>query len=228
MEKMSKRELEEILPDYVLNRLEGELKVRFEAEIVEFPDLIQEIEDAKAVFARFDAMEFRDAMNRGSRNVSVRVMNRMAVQPQSRYAKAFRFLLPSLGVAIIALSFFLYPNYVNIFNKNNSPQRFEIVNIKADDISQLMSDSITSDELAALMPIEQAEMTNRAESLSKYNSEDLDKALGSSINSLIDNNTSAATTTLDATYDPYGHFDNLNEDEFTKIYKELKNEKFPS
>ena len=82
-QSLSLSDMEAMLPDYAFGRLDEPEKLIFESHLPSFPDIKKEIIEVQRVFERIDAMDFNDSMDYMSRNLSVRVLQRMQKNPRS-------------------------------------------------------------------------------------------------------------------------------------------------
>lgn len=105
----TRQELEEMMSDYIFDRLDEKDAKEFDENISQFPDLLKEVDDAKRVFSQIDAMDIDSFIEGKTRNLSVKVNNRM----QKRRAKLgngflFKYAIPSAFA--IALVIFIFQN----------------------------------------------------------------------------------------------------------------------
>jgi hypothetical protein len=145
--KLSYREMQELLPDYAFGRISDSDKINFETTLPDFPDLQQELKDVKAVFSRVEEMDFDAAINRKTRNLSVKVNNRLAAK--SKKKTSVRRLAPALLVIIASILVF------NIWGTNekvvttaidNSEQPMD--NLISTEAETLILSSLQKDEIA--------------------------------------------------------------------------------
>jgi hypothetical protein len=107
----SYKEMQELLPDYVFDRLTPEDKQLFESHVNKYPDLQNEIKQVRAVFARVDAMELDKKVSLRTRNLSVKVLNKMEYRTpgQKRLSFAMRYVIPTMAMAALLLIIFTFP-----------------------------------------------------------------------------------------------------------------------
>ncbi len=113
MKKLSKNELEGMLPDYIFEKLSPEDTEAFEKNAVDYPELLQDINDARSLFARINATEFDKTISRKTRNIGVKVRQRMS-RKEAKFGSfqlLTRFILPAAAVlAIFAYTIFVQQN----------------------------------------------------------------------------------------------------------------------
>jgi hypothetical protein len=98
---LSYREMQELLPDYAFGRISEEDKIKFETTLPLYPDLEQEIKDVRAVFSRVEKMDFNAKVSSHTRNLSVKVNDRLA--KKSKRKSPVRRLAPVFGMLVAAI-----------------------------------------------------------------------------------------------------------------------------
>lgn len=93
----NRKELEELLPDYVFGRLNSEEKELFEKLIQNYPDLIQEVENVRNVFARLQCMDIDSLLDKKTRNIPFKVSQRFLERKNP-----LNFLTKPVFVSIVA------------------------------------------------------------------------------------------------------------------------------
>lgn len=118
---LTRKQLEEMLPDYAFGRLGAEDSLQFEQSIEEYPDLNQELRDIQSVFSKVEKMDFNSILENRTRNISVRVQQRLASKnsQSSSFSRLFRFVIPTAALA--AMAYFVFTSDSPFFNssKNN-------------------------------------------------------------------------------------------------------------
>ncbi|MFP4529351.1 MAG: hypothetical protein ACLFQX_12450 [Candidatus Kapaibacterium sp.] len=223
-EILSRRQMEEMLPDYVFGRLGDDEYEAFERSIGHYPDLENEIRDVRSVFSRAESMDIDGMFKSKSRNMSVKVRQRREQQRAARPAGNvfFRFVLPTAGlVAIVALMLF------NPFgNPEPAPIALEPIMTHAEAISLIDGDSEPAElahaeaEIAAPV-IEQGSLGGV--DLSDDQLDDLDHEFTEYIAELA----AEASQPLFEDFS-YEELNTLSEDEFQKIIEELEDVDFNS
>ncbi len=109
---LTRKQTEEMLPDYAFGRLSEEDSRLFKQSIHEYPDLVQELNDIKAVFSKVEKMDFNSILENRARNLSVRVQQRRSANSSKNYSfsRIFRFAIPTVGLAVMAFIFFTSDN----------------------------------------------------------------------------------------------------------------------
>ena len=118
-DKMTRKEMEELLPDYAFGRMEKDSIEEYEKNLVEYPDLLKEIADIKKVFSRVEKMDFDSILDQRTRNLSVKVNNRRTITKPLLSGNAFliRFAIPAVVVMAIMIAIFKGP-----VNKQNTEE----------------------------------------------------------------------------------------------------------
>jgi len=111
------KSMQELLPDYVFKRLSEEDILKFEQSLPNFPDLQYEIAEVRAVFYKVERMNFDDNIEYKTRNMSVKVINRINSRKslESVNRRILKFLVPTLTLAV-ADYFFIDSN---LFKSDN-------------------------------------------------------------------------------------------------------------
>jgi len=150
---LSHKQAEEMLPDYAFGRLQTEDAVLFEESIIAYPDLEQELIEIKSVFSKVEKMDFNSILEHRTRNISVRVQEKLNA-PKSHSDKmstVFRIVIPTVGLAAMALFFFINENSPFNTHSNNSEytnnQPIQVVS--SSDVASIFSDEITANALLA-------------------------------------------------------------------------------
>jgi hypothetical protein len=99
--------MQELLPDYIFDRISPDDRQMFEANLPLYPDLQEEIKDTRSVFRKLEGMDFNAHIQEKTKYLSYKVINRM--QKESPRAKRsgiiYRFVVPSIGLAFALLVF---------------------------------------------------------------------------------------------------------------------------
>jgi len=107
---LTRREMEELLPDFIFGRITENDRIMFESSLPLFPDLQKEIKDVSSVFSAADLMSLDSVMADASQSISVRVNQRLANKKKSifpSFRQSFaRFAMPI--AAIVAVGFWGY------------------------------------------------------------------------------------------------------------------------
>lgn len=236
MSKLSYKELQEMIPDYVFEQLTISEAEAFEQSIQQYPDLIQEVNDAKIVFGKINKIELTNEIEHKSRNISVKVNQKLSSnQRRSNFRMISRLALPTAALAVIVAMVFLYDSDL-FYPKNNS----ELIskNSQIDELFELKS----SEKIAILEAtedendlIEAAEKINIASSdVLIENHDDIEiKLEEAEIDYLNEKLSQLNQESLANYYNTQFHFgssiyndiENLSEAEFQNLLEEIENEK---
>jgi hypothetical protein len=239
MDKYTYKQLQEMLPEYIFNELTESEAKRFEEQIQAYPDLLKEVEDSKAVFGRIDKMKINDEFSSKSRNLSVKVNQRLKNDPlKNNFTLIAKLALPTAALAIIVAMVFLYDD--PIFNKTGQNEIAESQTI--DEMFELS----TSEKLAVIESIEDSEeninvVFNDIASKSLANSSDIiieeniDEKLDEMEDEIIENKVSQMQSNevsdFIKVHSTFGDnilndIENLTEEEFQILLEKIENEKF--
>ncbi|HYF04296.1 MAG TPA: hypothetical protein VEC36_13015 [Patescibacteria group bacterium] len=125
----SRAEMEAMLPDYVFGQLTEFEKDNFEKALEQYPDLQAEMTDMKLVFKNLEKTRYRDVQSQRTRNLSVKVLQRLEQKNARRkkVSRGFSFGIPSLVAAATAVimllpqgSSFMEPDGGSSFSKEIS------------------------------------------------------------------------------------------------------------
>jgi len=123
--KLSKKEIEALIPDYIFNNLTQEQRSEFEIAIVDYPDLEFEVEEGKALFSKIDKMDFDKILKEKTDYLPEKIVLRLQKQNIPVYnlqKKPRRWLLPAgMAAAVILILFFNpFKNKLNITHNANT------------------------------------------------------------------------------------------------------------
>lgn len=151
MKLLSREEMEMLISDYVLDRLDDEQKQIFEHNLEIFPDIKKECSDAKQVLNKMENFDMNRAF--GSRRAGTIKFIEESLRrqtPRIRGNKTFRFAIP----LAIMIAIFIF--YNNLYKHNSSRYVYspiffdfenEISKSDLDEIYQKDFDSLTEDEI---------------------------------------------------------------------------------
>ncbi len=226
MEKrnLTRKEIEELLPDYIFGRLSAEECEIVESNLPNFPDLVEEIEDVRKVFSRLDKMDVERLVERKTRNIPVKVNSQLAKQKSPLYffsKKGFITAVAGVGVIIIALSLFFSKAPKNVDKSNSITMENRNAPLISLDIPDtLLLDNFVSKEIFSPIPNENFYPLdeNTIETISEVVDDEiiglLDKATFSKISF-------GNTVELEL----INNLDKIEENDFQQILKELKDVK---
>ncbi len=117
----TREEVEGMLPDYVFGRLtDAETRI-FEETIEFFPELRSEIDDARALFEKIENMDFPAEIDQRTRNLSVKVNERLQRETDRPTAISWiRRLAPVMVLSTVILVF-----YYQLVHKGAEDQSFD-------------------------------------------------------------------------------------------------------
>lgn len=218
MKQLTKIELEGMLPDYIFGKLSPEEIEIFEFNVDNFPDLVQDVKDAKELFSRIDATEFEHIISKKTRNTSVKVRNRMSRKKQVKFGKLqlfTRFVLPVAAV----LAIFVYTIFVQQTNKDiNTKPNLISEKIDSEEIRELISENEDFDILDmnfTTLTNEDAIYESQSDFIKQIYFDELLNNYDQILNYLNSKITYTSTKTL--------LLSSIDEDEFQDILKELEN-----
>lgn len=103
-EKLTYKQLQEMLPDYAFGRLDPESKQIFESSIIDYPDLLKELNEIRTVFSKVNEFDFKSFFEQNAKNISVRVQNQLNKTPSKFSFNYFsKIVVPTLGLAAIVV-----------------------------------------------------------------------------------------------------------------------------
>ena len=232
------KSMQELLPDYIFNRLSEDVKQKFEASLPNYPELNEEINDARRVFGKIEQIDFDSIIERKTRNLSVRVNHRLARQPQrsKNVSWAMRFVVPTLGFVFLIFVFFNNQSNLKI---QNSIESQAVSTKQTDSLNQ--SDTLSNSDsfLTASdkffideMNVSDAEYLELSSKLAAENGF-VDFAIdNSSIDNLIEDNladlyskSGANSYSSAALYPQIDNYEDIDENDFQELLKEVKNVK---
>ncbi len=157
IKKFTYEEMQEYLPDYIFGRLAPEERQRFEDTLTDFPDLQKEIAEVQKVFRKLESMDFENYVERKTKNIPVKVTNRLQQKRQPLVflsSRGFRTAVASLGLLIILLSLIFMPkqrNSLPINPKTEEKQTAKLQNeeplIKIEGMEELVSSVPNANDL---------------------------------------------------------------------------------
>lgn len=130
-EKISRKELEALLPGYVFNDLTENEKAEFETAITDHPDLEQEVKEGCEVFEKINNMDFDKILNSHTNYLPEKVIERLQKRDLPIYEtrKRPKTLLLPIGIAAAAIILFFFTNKFNTNDTNSIFPKNELQNI---------------------------------------------------------------------------------------------------
>lgn len=211
---LTKSELEQLLPDYAFGKSsEDEIRL-IELSLPHYPDLQQELTDIHSAFARIDTTELNTQLEQRTRNLSLKVHQRMQAKTYL-FSRSFWYqtALPAVALLLGAVTFQYY-------TQNNSPSANTITSTDSciEIIRPTDAQLIMNEDVSILAAIEEANrLTTLPDVIPATTTLDVDELLASSLQS---SNTD--------THVAYTHSDdlwlNLTDSELQDILKDLQYE----
>jgi len=236
--KLSYKEMQEQLPDYVFGSISEENKMRFESTLPDYPDLLEEIKQVQLVFSKVEQMDFKRIIDKGARNLSVKVNRRLSTNSSrfSRQRFVLKYLVPTVGMVILAMLIMKNPfsknqDSVGINKKYTEKTHNVIVPSDTKKIFDKPSDSKENIKVAATLPSKVLPNEDLA-SLDQLKSEIeeifTDYLSDSGFGNSISNSDVLNKIQFLPVFDLNEEINKLNEKDLQEILKELGNEKISS
>ncbi|OGU17460.1 MAG: hypothetical protein A2X61_08905 [Ignavibacteria bacterium GWB2_35_12] len=232
---LTNKEMQEMLPDYVFGRLSTDDIQLYEYYLPNYPDLVDEIKQVKAVFGKVEKMDFDKKISQKTRNLSIKVMNRMEAKTakQRRFSFAARYIVPTVGLAVVLiLIFVINPNLENSKMGNNK------IDGKFGELQVLKNnDALTLFDSPAMEADYLALSTNLAsENVKELSNPGMDEGTAQSLwEDFISEHISSGLTGIETSlasmpdqhnYNLMNEMNNLEENDFQNILEEISNVKF--
>lgn len=103
----------ERLPDYIFGRLPSDEVEVFEHSLLNYPNIVKEIENVRKVFTKLDKMSIDRYVSRKTKNIPTKVRAKISYKQKSLgflVIPTFRIAVGAIGIIIIALSLFWTKN----------------------------------------------------------------------------------------------------------------------
>ncbi len=216
MKKLELKQMQELLVDYVLNRISDEDKILFEQNLGNYPEIEEELIQSRKLFQRIEQTDFDKITSGRTRNTAYKVRNRYKIAPsksEKRVSFATKVVIPTLGLAAMILLMITTIDFSNLFSNRN----YEI--IPTDILSDINIESYQNTTIPSnIFAIESDGFSDEVSDdiYAEYELDyvgDIDISTVQNINSLMIN-------------DNYNYFNEINEEEFQNIYEDIKNENF--
>ncbi len=223
---LNRKQLEELLPDYVFGRLNSHENELFEKSIQNYPELIQEVENVRSVFYRLQNMDIDRLLDKKTKYIPVKVSQRLhheRTNPLNFLAKpAFVSIVAGLGVVLLIVSiiFTRINKDTTVIDKttarNNVADNVPPIFPQLDGLDSL---ALLDDEKLSDFPALYADNF----SLNAFYSEvdNIEDIVNESLVDLISVNDLFFTVPFDDNL--FKNFEKLDETDFQQIIEELKN-----
>ncbi len=235
MIEFTHKQMQEMLPDYVFGRVTISEAKAFEENLDRFPDLRKEVKSVKSVFSKVERMDIDKRINQRTRNLSIKVKSQLNSKKSNPFKSPLgvRFVLPIIGIIVVGIIFYIY--FLSLdYTPNNSPEysvnTFEMV--KPQEILAAMSDSSISDtdylDYASEISINQDNINFDDLVLDE---EDFNESIEEQISELIlgelnEDDYMKILNDLSSSNDLYIPVDDIDENVFQLILKDIENEEF--
>ncbi len=226
-EKLTYKQMQEMLPDYVFGRTIESDRLAFEKCLPDYPDIQQEVNEVSAVFRKMELMDIEKPIRDKSKNLSVKVNQKLYRNTQPKYSGKFNLkLIMPLMAFLIAGAMFLYYNR-NDEQISNAVQSSELQILSNSDIKAITNDTNNIDII-----IESADIYSKSNSvdfsdLLEYENEINELTNNAIIESVLKDKNSLKKYLSKFNYsDPtlLDDLNNLDEKDFQSIYEDIKNE----
>ena len=234
-EEFTYKQMQEMLPDYVFNRLSINETKAFEENLHRYPDLKKEVANVKRVFGKVDRMDIEKRISQRTRNLSIKVKNEMKQKRASKGRVLFgvRYVLPLIGIIVVSIIFYIY--FLSLDHGTGQDQQYTkstFTMVKPQEVLAVISDNTVEEDeylnAASEMSFDQKDMNVDELIIDKESFiESIDDHLAEML--LEDIEAEEYLNILndyDLTHDIYIPVDELNEDDFQLILKDIENEDF--
>ena len=223
--KLNEKQMQEFLPDYVFGRLNESDKTNFEQNLPNFPEIQKEIKEVQAVFGKLNSMDIEKPIRERSRNLSVKVNEKINNNKSKVYSGFLspRFAMPIMALLIGGLMIVYYGN-----------QKNEMDNMKTDIqiLTEKDIETIHNQEEELTLIQESAELAFEENTSDYSDMVQFEDEIEQIANSVISKIALKETKEISIYFSKYNFLDptilddldNLDEEEFQKLYEELKNE----
>lgn len=118
---LSRDRMEDMLADYAFNSLSEAEARHFEESLPLYPDIREEVEQVRAVFAQFDKDDFMERKTRPARTLSVHVQERIAGSRRSLFpsGRTMRHIWPALGLVVVLVVLFTPGGFLSKYIESN-------------------------------------------------------------------------------------------------------------
>ena len=233
--KLGLEEMQELFCDYAFNRLAKEDRILFEQNLVDFPEIQQELVEVGKVFNKVESIDFDKKISSHTRNLSVKVNEKLAGKSKLSRNSGFikKYLVPSIGLVII--TFVIFSGKFNLTNdnvtenKSKSPNIENFTGLTSAEVNSLFDDE--SEILEVATNISDGLDPNALEQIS-YFADVLEESYNTDLNGFV--NTEELSDkgiyhlNSSTQYQIYEQLENMEEEEFQKLLEELENADFNS
>lgn len=223
--KLNEKQMQEFLPDYIFGRLNESDNFNFEFNLPYFPEIAKEIKEVQAVFGKLNSMDIEKPIRERSKNLSVKVNEKLNKRKSNVYSGFLspRFAMPIIALLIGGLMIVYYGNQNKLAENINSD--IQILTDKDIETINNEDEELTLIEESADLAF--AENTLDYSDIVQFDSE-IEQIANSEISKIAMRDSKEISVYFSKYHylDPaiLDELDNLDEEDFLKIYEELKNE----
>jgi hypothetical protein len=231
-EILNHHRMEELLPDYVFERIDDDNREAFERSLGHYPDIQKEIREVRRVFSKVEQMDIDGMFKKRSRNMSVKVRQKLDDKKRkaARGNVLFRFVIPTAALVLLV---FMAINTIRQYTRETKTEIAEVAEpmeiIKPGETLALIDSSVDYDQIAdetgIVEPQFDASLLQAGGDLSESDLTGLELAIEEYISSISLEAADSEAFFHSFTYD---ELNTLSEDEFQKIIEELENADFSS
>lgn len=172
------KKMQEMIPDYVFDRLRDSEKEWFERQLPDYPEIHEEVKEAKAVFDTANLMDYDRIVEYASQNISVKVNKRLASKKKSLFPKLSpaiaRFAMPL--AAVVAFGYWGYET--DFWGTFGSQSMHQQILISDADFETLFDDDNGEDLMQGIIALEHAVIPTETEHIiPKTNAQDVEDIL---------------------------------------------------
>ncbi len=225
--KLSLKQMQELLPDYVFDRINEDDKLVFEQSLPSYPEIQNEIIEVRTVFKKMEMMDIEKPMRDKSRNLSVKVNQKLAQNKKYVYKSnlSIKILMPLMAMLVAGTMFLYYGKSDNQIS--NAVQQPDIKILSNNDIIAISND-IDESQLID----ETAKILHKSYPADYSDLSDYDDEINELENTAIINIAIKDKISLKKYLSKYNFSDpslikdlnDLDEEDFQLLYKALKNE----
>ncbi len=223
--RLNENQMQELLPDFVFGRLNDSDKMKFENNLQFYPEIQQEIKDVQSVFGKLQSMDIEKPIRDRSRNLSVKVNDKLNKRKSSIYGG---FLNPKLAMPIIAI---LIGGLMIVYYGNQKKSQEHLIAdlqiLTEQDIETINNPDDEFSLIEESINIQHSENSVDYSDITQFEDE-INQITESEIKNMALKNPKELSVYLSNfnQFDPtfLDELNILNEEEFQKLYEELKNE----
>ncbi len=218
---LTRKEMEEMLPDFALGRLEKEMADEYEMNLPDYPDMMKDVADVRHFFQKVEKMDFDKILDSRTRNLSIKVNSRRSkAMNLSGFGYLLRFGVPALAMVVIAVIFY------NQFSDNSS----SINNGSKNTFTQKLDESLRFEDVSDDSYSDYEYLNNTLPPVTNVKTEMVG---ASEINELYTENSDeqrdlyqkVSVSVSGDNYLMYDEVEKLSEDEFQILLEEIRNVK---